>query len=143
MVSSIEGLARKTLFATLADQEASRAARLIYKYAEGTMQLDPERPDGPDIQMLGIRVGVEQVSREHVFKSLPVDLQGQAAILLLKYASREKGVGSPHFPLEDLTGSIVKRARRALGRNFVADSLPLELREQAVALHEKLKGVRR
>jgi len=137
VVLSMEGLARKILFVVLPEKDAGRVALLMYKYASGEMQLDRERPEAPDTQILAIKVGIEHISREHVFKSLPPELQRAAAILVLKYARREKGVGSPHFPVEDLTLGLVTRAREALKREFVFNSLPEELRDQAATLRTR------
>ncbi len=83
--------------------------------------------------MWGIKLGVEASSHEYVSQSLPAESRRQAAIMLPKYARRERGVGSPHSRLEDLTGGIVKRARKALRHEFILASLPDELRQPAGA----------
>jgi len=133
-VVGLEALGKKVVFEALDRDAARQTALLMLSYAKGQTRLDPEYPENPVTQIHGIKLGVEALSREYVFRSLPVEAQKEAAFWLLKYARREEAVGSPHFPLEDLTGGVVKRARRALKREFVSASLPDELRQQVASL---------
>ena len=129
VILALEGLAKRAAFESLDENDAGQTAILMLRYAKGEIRLDAGRSDNPETQMWGIKLGIEGLSREHVFESLPAESRREAAILLSRYARREHGIGSPHFPVEDLTGGIVRRARKALKREFILTSLPAELRD--------------
>jgi len=131
VVFALGGLAKQVIFGALGKDAAREAALLFLRYAKGEISLDSRRPEKPDTQIKGIKIGIEGLSREYIFELLPSAGQRDAAIWIMKYANRVNATGSPHFPVEDLTGGIVTRSRRVLKRKFILAALPEDLRRQA------------